>query len=79
MISARKDKHLDVTTMFHVYILSCKHSSRPIRVLIDILSYNNIESYLAKSFKYNLPPSFTLNDSSLSSSFKDFSPLERKE
>ena len=33
---------------------------------------------LPKSLKYNLPPSFMSNDANLSSSFKDFPPLERK-
>ena len=34
---------------------------------------------LPKSLKYNLPPSFMSNAANLSSSFKDFPPLERKE
>ena len=35
MISARRAKHLDST---HVYILSCKHISRPIRACRRVLS-----------------------------------------
>ena len=37
-----------------------------------------IITILPKSLKYNLPPSFMSNDANLSSSFKDFPPLERK-
>ena len=36
MISARRAKHLDST---RVYILSCKHISRPIRARTYYLSY----------------------------------------
>ena len=36
MISARRAKHLDST---HVYILSCKHISRPIRACRRVLSW----------------------------------------
>ena len=37
-----------------------------------------IITILPKSLKYSLPPSFMSNDANLSSSFKDFPPLERK-
>lgn len=37
-----------------------------------------IITILPKSLKYNLPPSFMSNDANLSSSFKDFPPLEKK-
>ena len=37
-----------------------------------------IITILPKSLKYNLPPSFMSRDANLSSSFKDFPPLERK-
>ena len=37
-----------------------------------------IITILPKSLKYNLPPSFMSNADNLSSSFKDFPPLERK-
>ena len=36
VISARRAKHLDST---HVYILSCKHISWPIRARASYLSY----------------------------------------
>ena len=40
--------------------------------------YHMKRRILPKSLKYNLPPSFKSNDANLSSSFKDFPPLERK-
>ena len=44
MISGRKAKHLDATTMF-IYILSCKHSSQPIRAgVLSELFYKMLPS-----------------------------------
>ena len=55
VISARRARHLDVTT--HVYILSCKHVSRPIRarVVAYYLSYF-INRYKKRKLNLVKPP-----------------------
>ena len=55
MISARRAKHLDST---HVYILSCKHISRPIRARLVSLLFINVVILLYSSLDFSF---FVLN------------------